>query len=53
MTEIKEIRVSEVFDGNVNIDIKIDKDLHQKYLNTETFSYSEMILTKLIRAYYE
>jgi hypothetical protein len=52
MTEIKKITVTSIFDGSVNMNMKIDKDLHQKCMKHNN-SYNEIILLQLIRDYYE
>lgn len=52
MSEIKKITVASIFDGSVNINMKIDKDLHQKCMKHNN-SYKEIIFLQLIRDYYE
>lgn len=52
MSEIQEISVLSVFDGSINIETKIDKDLHQKYMTNKN-SYNEIIFIQLLRDYYE
>lgn len=52
MSEIQEISVSSIFDGSVNINMKLDKDLHQKCMKNNN-SYKEIIFLQLLREYYE